>query len=156
MFKSSMQHAGLKLCLALMLGLLVVPGYVLAPILFAELESAQAGLIAGKVFHVANIAFLILALAAASFCYKIKVNKSTWYLLAAVSVLVALNAFGVSTMIAMIKSEAGDISALSPDEPLRWAFRFWHGMGSIMHLITSIFMVILVMKKQCNHVSAQG
>ena len=146
--KSKIQQAGLKLCLALMLGLLVVPGYVMAPILFAELSSSQAGLIAGKVFHISNIAILILACAAMAFCYRIQVTKATWYLLIAVSVLVVANAFGVSTMIAMIKSEAGDISALSPDEPLRWAFAFWHGMGSILHLISTILLVLLVMKSK--------
>jgi len=143
-----MHQAGLKLSLALMLGLLVVPGYVLAPILFAELSSAQAGLIAGKVFYVSNIAILILACAAAAFCYRIQVTKATWYLLIAVAVLVVANAFGVSTMIAMIKTEAGDITSLSPEEPLRWAFAFWHGLGSILHLISAILMVILVMKNK--------
>ncbi|MDX8386928.1 MAG: DUF4149 domain-containing protein [Ghiorsea sp.] len=146
---SKVHHAGLKLCLALILGLLIVPAYVVVPLLFAELESVQAGLIAGKTFHISNLVILILTFAAAVFSYRIKVAKSTWYLLITVAILVVINAFGVTHMMSMIKAEAGDISALSPDEPLRWAFAFWHGMGSIIHLISSLLAVVLVMKGQC-------
>ena len=146
---SKIHFAGLKLSLALVLALLVVPAYVVAPILFTELESVQAGLIAGKVFHLSNMAVLILGLAAAVFCYRIQVKKSTWYLLSAVLILVALNTFGVAHMMAMIKTEAGDISALADDDAMRLMFKFWHGLGSIMHLITTVLVAILVMQGQC-------
>jgi len=138
--------SGLKLSLALMLGLLVVPAYVVAPMLFSELESAQAGLIAGKVFYTSNLAILILAVAAALFCWRIQVKKSTWYLLGLVALMVAINAFAVTSMMAMIKAEAGDISMLNKDDPLRWAFAFWHGMGSMIHLISTVLVVVLVMR----------
>jgi hypothetical protein len=140
--------SGLRLSLALMLGLLVVPAYVVAPILFTELESLQAGLIAGKIFHVSNIAALILAVAAMVFAFRIQVQKSTWYLLGFLVLMVAINAFGVSAMMTMIKAEAGDISALAKDNPLRLAIAFWHGIGSIMQLISTVFLVVLVMKSQ--------
>jgi len=143
---AKMPTAGLKLSLALMLALLIVPAYVVAPVLFAELTSAQAGLIAGKIFHVSNLAFLILCVAAALFARRLGVTKATWYLLLAVTLMVAINVFGVSTMMTMIKTEAGDISLLSKEEPLRWAFAFWHGLGSILQLLTSILVVTLVMK----------
>lgn len=144
-----MHFSGLKISLALMLGLLVVPAYVVAPILFKELESVAAGLVAGKIFHIANYAVLILGIAAILFCYRIQVSKGTWYLLGLVLFMVAINAFGVSSMMAMIKQEAGDISSLADDNPLRWAFAFWHGMGSILQLLSSMLLVFLVMKKQC-------
>lgn len=146
---SKTPFAGLKLSLALILALLVVPAYVVAPILFAELESVKAGLIAGKIFHLSNLAVLIIGLAAAVFCYRIQVKKSTWYLLATVLVLVAINTFGVAHMMALIKSQAGDISALADDDTMRWMFRFWHGLGSIMQLITSLLVAFLVMQGQC-------
>jgi len=139
--------SGLKLSLALMLGLLIVPAYVVAPMLFSELESAQAGLIAGKVFYTSNLAILILAVAAALFCWRIQVKKSTWYLLGLVVLMVAINAFAVTSMMAMIKAEAGDVSMLNQDDPLRWAFAFWHGMGSMIHLISTVLVVVLVMRK---------
>jgi len=140
--------SGLRLSLALMLGLLVVPAYVVAPILFAELASAQAGLIAGKIFHISNITALILAVAAMIFAFRIQVAKSTWYMLGLVALMVAINAFGVSAMMAMIKAEAGDITALAKENPLRLAFAFWHGIGSVMQLVASLFLVVLVMKSQ--------
>ena len=142
-------YSGLRLSLALMLGLLVVPAYVVAPVLFAELESAQAGLIAGKIFHVSNLAILILAVAAGLFSYRIKVKKMTWYILGMITLMVAINAFGVSAMMAMIKTEAGDITALTKEDPLRWAFAFWHGIGSVIQLVSSLLLVVLVMKSQC-------
>lgn len=143
--------SGLRLSLALMLGLLVVPAYVVAPMLFSVLESAQAGLIAGKIFYTSNLAILILAVAAALFCQRIQVKKSTWYLLGLVILMVAINAFGVTSMMAMIKAEVGDISALADDDPLRWAFAFWHGMGSMIHLISTVLVVALVMRKHSAH-----
>jgi len=151
-----MHSAGLKLCFALMLGLLVVPAYVVAPLLFAELASVQAGTVAGKVFHIANLAILLLSFAAAVFCYRLKhVAKSTWYLLLAVAVMVACNVFGVSAVMAMIKAEAGDISALAEGDSMRWMFAFWHGLGSVLHLLSSIMVVALVMKGLCPHASSK-
>lgn len=141
-------YSGLRLSLALMLGLLVVPAYVVAPILFAELESAQAGLVAGKIFHTSNIAVLILGVAAAVFAYRIQVQKITWVLLGMVILMIAINAFAVSEMMAAIKTEAGDISALPKDDPLHLAFSFWHGIGSVMQLLSSLFLIVLVMKSQ--------
>jgi len=148
-------YSGLKLSLALMLGLLVVPAYLVAPILFAQLESAQAGLIAGKIFHVSNLAFLILSAAALVFCYRIQVKKITWYLLIAALILVAINAFGVATVMAMIKTEAGDISALPKGDSLRFMFGFWHGLGSILQLVCTFLVVTLVMKGQCPRVEPE-
>ena len=147
----NIHFSGLKLSLALILGLLVVPAYVVAPMLFAELESDQAGLIAGKVFYTSNLAILILAVAAALFCQRIQVKKSIWYLLGLVAFMVAINAFGVTSMMGMIKAEAGDITALDKDDPLRWAFAFWHGMGSMIHLITTVLVVVLVMRNFNKH-----
>ncbi len=138
--------SGLRLSLALMLGLLVVPAYVVTPVLFAELESTQAGLIAGKIFYTSNLSILILAIAAALFCRRIQVKKSIWYLLALVALAVFINTFGVTNMMSMIKAEAGDISTLGDDDPLRWAFMFWHGMGSMLQMVGSILALVLVMR----------
>jgi len=142
--------AGLRLSLALVLGFLLVPAYVVAPVLFAELESVQAGLIAGKVFYMSNLAILILLVSALLFCYRIQVKKSTWYLLGLVMLMVVINAFGVTSMMSMIKAEAGDITALDKTDPLRLAFAFWHGMGSILQLISSLLVVVLVMRNHCS------
>ncbi|MDQ6976495.1 MAG: hypothetical protein Q9M75_00100, partial [Ghiorsea sp.] len=98
-----------------------------------------------------NLAILILAVAAALFCQRIQVKKSTWYLLGLVALMVAINAFAVTSMMAMIKAEAGDISMLNKDDPLRWAFAFWHGMGSMIHLISTVLVVVLVMRNHGAH-----
>ena len=89
-----------------------------------------------------------MGVAAAVFAYRIRAQKITWYLLGFVALMVATNAFAVSEMMAAIKVEAGDISLLSKQDPLRLAFAFWHGIGSVMQLISSLFLIVLVMKSQ--------
>jgi len=148
---SKINIAGLKLSFALMLGLLLVPAYVVAPLLFKALSSFDAGAIAGQIFYVSNIAILILATSAMLFCYRIKVSKGIWYLLVAVLLMVAANVFGVSTVMAMIKAEAGDISVLAKEDSMRMMFAFWHGLGSVLHLLASICVVFLVTKGLCPH-----
>jgi hypothetical protein len=142
-------YAGLKLGLALILGLLVVPAYVVAPMLFAELDSVVAGLIAGKIFHVSNLAILVLLVSVMLFYYRIQVPKRTWYILIMLMLMLSINTFGVPGMMRMIKAEAGDISSLASDDPLRWAFAFWHGMGSLLQLASSLFTVVLLMQNHC-------
>ncbi|MDQ7005061.1 MAG: DUF4149 domain-containing protein [Ghiorsea sp.] len=153
---TNIHFSGLKLSLALILGLLVVPAYVVAPMLFAELESAQAGLVAGQIFYTSNLTILILLVTAALFCQRIQVKKATWYLLGLVGLMVVINAFGITSMMTMIKAEAGDITALDSDDPLRWAFAFWHGMGSIIHMIATILVVILVMRNHSKDDNMNG
>jgi len=57
-----LQSGAVRLFLALMLGLLFVPGYVVTPVLFAEAGSrVLAGHLAGQLFHIANGAILVMA-----------------------------------------------------------------------------------------------
>jgi len=51
-------------------------------------------------------------------------------------------------MMSLLKAEAGDIAALDKSDPLRLAFAFWHGIGSVMQLLSSLLVAMLVMKSQ--------
>jgi len=139
-----------RVCLAMMLALLVVPGYVVAPVLFAKAGSVSlAGMLAGEIFHAANISILLLAVALAFFWKRMqgkhtKANRWRWILLFVVVALVAMNEFVLSSIMADIKLQMGPIEDVARDDPQRRLFGMWHGLSAILHLLTTIIAVLLV------------
>jgi len=151
------------LSLALVLALLVVPGYVLAPVLFANLDShAQAGHLAGIVFHIANRGILILLLAVATFWWKREAGRWRWIMLAAVACLAGANEFLLSPVMENLKLAMGPVDALPPGDPRRIEFGMWHGASAVLHLLavlTSAFLVALGLPfthKSCHGSLAHG
>ena len=135
----------IRVCLALMLGLLLVPGYVVTPVLFARAGSSQmAGMLAGQLFHIANSGLLLLAAAIAFFWFRMaragkRIGKLQWSLLLAVVFMVAVNEFAVASMLADLKQQMGGvIDRLSEDDPLRELFRIWHGAASLLHFLAML------------------
>ena len=125
--------------LALILGLLVVPGYVVAPVLFAEAESSQvAGMLAGQVFHVANLFVLVLAAAVAIVWWRRRTPRSLWILLGALALIIIVNEFAIAPHMAALKEQAGDIMSLPGEHPLRSSFGIWHGVSSALHLVATL------------------
>lgn len=135
----------LRLCLAMMLGLLVVPGYMVTSVLFARAESsAVAGMLAGHVFHVANIGLLLLGLAVAAFWLRMDgVGRLRWLLLVAITLLVAANEFAMGPKIESITLELGAVAELAEEDPQRQMFRIWHGAASLLHLLATCCAVLL-------------
>jgi len=136
-----------RLLLALMLGLLVVSGYVVAPILFAKAGSAhEAGRLAGAIFHTVNIALLFMAAAVGSFWIRMRsISRLNWGALIVLLLLVAVNEFAVSPILAELKAAAGPIDKLAADDPQRAAFGMWHGVSAVIHLLASAAAALLVM-----------
>jgi len=140
----------IRLCLALMLGLLVVPGYVVAPVLFAKAGSISlAGSLAGSVFHLANMGFLFLAAAVSVFWLRmqksgVSAGKLRWSLLLLVILFIAGNEYGVSPVIADLKTQIGSMDQLASDDPQRKLFGIWHGVSALLHLFSSLATVVLV------------
>ncbi|MDQ6979411.1 MAG: DUF4149 domain-containing protein [Mariprofundaceae bacterium] len=132
--------------LALMLGCLVVAGYVVAPVLFAEASShAQAGLLAGAVFKVCNQGLLVLGAAAAAFYWQLgERRKRIWLPLLILVALVATNVFALTPIMVELKAVAGPMDALATDDPQRQAFGMWHGISAVLHLCASLCAVWLV------------
>jgi hypothetical protein len=130
----------IRICLALMLGLLVVPGYVVVPILFAHAGShALAGTLAGHIFHAANLGILALALGvAALWLWAGHGCRLLWGLLLAIVFLVALNEFWIAGVIGDLKAAMGSVQATPADDPLRKRFGMWHGISSVLHLVSSL------------------
>jgi len=139
--------SAVRLMLALILGLLAVSGYVVAPILFAKAGSvSEAGRLAGEIFHMVNLGVLLMTVAVGSFWLRIKdISKSNWILLALLLLLVAINAYGVSPVLAELKAAAGPVDALSADDPKRMQFGMWHGISAVLHLLETIAAAMLVM-----------
>lgn len=139
-----------RLCLGLILGLLVVPGYVVAPVLFAKASSASlAGSLAGDVFHMANTSILFLAAAVLVFWYRMQktgavIGLLRWLSLCVVVLMVVGNEFGVSPIIADLKAAAGPIDELANDDPQRALFGLWHGVSAVFHLIASLAAALLL------------
>ncbi len=141
-----LRAGALRLCLALMLGLLVVSGYVVAPQLFAHADSAAtAGMLAGHIFHQVNNGVLILGIAVLLFWLRVGLkSRLRWGLLAAVLLLVAVNAFALAPWLAALKAQAGDITKLAADDPLRARFGMGHGISAVIHMLASLLAAWLV------------
>lgn len=139
-----------RLCLALMLGMLVVPGYLVAPVLFDKAGSvAMAGMLAGEIFHIANLALMLTAAAVIVFLLRMRsggmqTGALRWSLLAAVISLIVLNEYGVSPVLADLKVQIGALSDVTDDHPLRQQFGMWHGVSAVIHLLAAISTALLV------------
>lgn len=142
-----LRAASVRLALAMMLGLIVVSGYVVTPLLFAKLAtSAEAGKLAGELFHMVNIGTLILAAAVAGFWARIKgLGRLNWSMLIAVVILLALNEFILFPKLAEIKAQIGPIDQLAVDDVRRVEFGTLHGVSAAFHLLAAVASTILVM-----------
>jgi len=140
-----LRAGSVRLSLALVLALLVIPGYVVIPVLFANLDShALAGHLAGNIFHIANRGILLLLLAVTAFWWKRGVGRWRWIMLAVVACLVGVNEFLLSPVMEGLKSAMGSIDALPTGDPKRIEFGIWHGASFILHVLSSLAAAVLV------------
>jgi len=141
-----LRAAAIRLSLALMLGLLVVSGYVVAPQLFAHAgDRMLAGMLAGHVFHVANIGVLLLGAAVLMFWLRGGAPRAHWLLLVCAMLLVSLNEFVIAPQIQALKAMApAGIDALDAHHALRRQFALWHGASALLHLFSAIALAGLV------------
>ncbi len=140
-----LRAGAVRLSLALILALLIVPGYVVAPVLFVNLNSqAQAGHLAGIIFHIANRGILILLFAIALFWWKRCAGRQRWIMLGVIACLVGANEFLLAPVMESLKSAMGSIDALPPGDPQRAAFGMWHGISAVLDLFATLVSVMLV------------
>ena len=134
-----------RLCLALVLGLLLVSGYVVAPVLFAKAVSHQeAGMLAGHIFHLAYIAALFLLIAVAAFWLRLSVGRLNWSLLLMLLILISLNEFVLSPLMQALKDSVVSVSALPSDAPIHAKFAMYHGFSAMCHLLATALIALLV------------
>jgi len=146
MNSACMRIGAIRLCLAMILGLLLVSGYVVTPVLFAKAESAmQAGMLAGHIFHLVNIGVLFLAAAVASFWLRSHAaGRLNWTLLLLIMGLLCINEFAMAPFMQALKDSVGAIDALAKDDPQRVQFGIYHGISAICHLLATLMAALLV------------
>ncbi|MDQ6974466.1 MAG: DUF4149 domain-containing protein [Mariprofundaceae bacterium] len=143
--KACVRMGGIRLSLAMILGLLIVPGFVVAPVLFAKLDTHTAGMVAGSIFHVANVSILLLSAAVVAFWLRLpSLGWLNWTLLMVIVLLVCANEFAISPVMQSMKDAVGDISALAKDDPQKIQFGILHGISEVVHLLASMMAVVLV------------
>jgi len=154
---SCLQAGAERLALALVLALLVVPGYVVAPVLFAHAGSSHlAGMLAGQVFHVGNVAILLLLMAVAGFWWRMGSRRIAWLLLLSVAVLVGINEFGITPVINHLKATLGPIDALPHGDPGRARFGMWHGISELLYMLAGFMAALLVARGDTNRAREGG
>lgn len=140
----------LRLCLALMLGLLAVPGYIVAPVLFAKAGTvSMAGMLAGEVFHVTNMGLILLSVVVIALWLRMRsrgmeAGRLRWSLLLLVTALIITNEYGISPILADLKAQVGSMDLVSKDDPVRQQFGVWHGVSAVLHLISALAAAAMV------------
>ena len=101
-------------------------------------------MLAGQVFHVANLLILLLAAAVAALYWQQKAARRFWVVLTILSIAILINEFAIAPHMAKLKAEAGNLATLSETHPLRQSFGMWHGISSLMHLAATVMAAVLV------------
>ncbi|RMG91075.1 MAG: DUF4149 domain-containing protein [Zetaproteobacteria bacterium] len=141
------QVGAARLALALVFGLLVVSGYVVAPQLFAHAGNRHlAGDLAGHVFHLANIGALMLLASVAGFWWRmgLKSRRSAWLVLLLLFMCLAINEFAVAPVIAGLKAQRALVAPATGEAALPHSFAMWHGLSSVIHLLATLLAAWLV------------
>ena len=127
--------------LTLWIGGLWPIGYMVAPVLFATLESRQmAGLVAGRLFELIGWVGLVSFVYVFGFlCTRWRMRllqRRIFWLLVVMVVLTAVSQFGIQPMMAQLKAEALPRDVM--ESVLRDRFTQWHGISSILYLMQSM------------------
>lgn len=119
--------------------LLIVVGYVVAPVLFVNLDQVDAGDVVGKLLSYANLALLVtllslLILSATKWLQLVH----RWLLLISVTI-VLLTEYWISPLMQAIKAIYPD--GLTQASPAWGEFAMWHGIYQLLFLslIASLF-----------------
>lgn len=124
-----------RVLLALWIGALWTVGFLVAPVLFAELDRHTAGTVAGTLFHYLNYAGLVIG------AFLLLRNRLTAAHLSAPALLLVLmllsiliNEFGFAPEIAALR-EAG----FAPGSEAAKRFGLLHGAASVLYLSNALF-----------------
>lgn len=118
-----------------------VVGYLVAPILFHQLESRQlAGELAGKMFYgMGSLGLLISAYILLFLTIRWRgrvIKRGIFWLVVLLAVLTAISIFGTQPLMAQLKADALPREVM--ESVLRDRFATWHGISSILYLVQSM------------------
>ncbi|HQR02935.1 MAG: DUF4149 domain-containing protein [Proteobacteria bacterium] len=133
--------------ITLWVGGLLVTGYVVAPVLFAQLsDRTLAGNLAGTLFAV--MAWVGLACGIYLFCYLMgrhgwkAFRTSVFWIVLMMLVLTVIGQFGIQPILVRIKADALPRQVM--ESALRNRFAAWHGISSGLYLVQSLLGLWLV------------
>lgn len=124
-----------RILLALWVGALWTVGFMVAPVLFAELDRHTAGSIAGILFHYLNVAGLLIGgflLVRNRWAARSATAPALLLVLMLLSILI--NEFGFAPEIAALR-EAG----FAEGSEAAQRFGLLHGAASVLYLINALF-----------------
>lgn len=131
----------------LWVGGLWVTGYVVAPVLFSQLDDrALAGLVAGRLFSL--LAWIGMACAAYLLIYRLAryragaLRQGLFWIVIVMLALVLAGEFGVQPVMAALKEQALPGSVM--ESALRDRFALWHGVSSVIYLLESLLGAALI------------
>jgi len=119
--------------------LMVVMGYVVAPVLFAELSSKVAGDIAGSLFELTAITVMVCLIMMAGFsCYRKQSLLERWHWLVSLVIMVVLY-WGITPWMQQIKSH---YPLGLNKESVDWGlFASLHGVYQLLYLCVIVLML---------------
>jgi hypothetical protein len=141
-----------NIAITLWVGGLWAVGYLVAPILFAELPGSHtlAGNLAGQIFAAMGwvgmgcAGYLLLYLL---FSQGFAVLKSVVFWLVLTMLLLTLAGhFGIQPVLTHLKAEAWPREVMQ--SAVRDRFAAWHGVSSIVYLVASLLGVVLVVLQE--------
>lgn len=129
-----------RVLLALWIGALWTVGFVVAPVLFAELDRQTAGSIAGILFHYLNFAGLLIGAFLLVRNRRMPTSATApALLLVLMLVSIIINEFGLAPEIAALR-EAGFAAGSAAAE----RFGRLHAAASVLYLINALFGLTLL------------
>jgi hypothetical protein len=123
-----------RVLITLWVGALWTVGFVVAPVLFSELDRPVAGTLAGILFHYLNFAGLVIG---SGLLLRNRLTTQATLpalLLASMLLLILINEFGIAPEIAALR-EAG--FAVGSETAKR--FGLLHGSASVLYVINALF-----------------
>jgi len=114
-------------------------GYVVAPTLFAQLDSQTAGRIAGELFTI--VAWLSMACGALLFLVlRRNTHSNSSTILKSRLIPLMMTLIGASEWIVRPMMEAARLPDGTPGD----GFGLWHGVSALLYLLASLLAIVLV------------
>jgi hypothetical protein len=129
-------------------GALWATGGLVVQVLFANLDHAIAGKLAGQMFTLLSYfgivsAFILMIHRVSRFGVEALKQGYFWIIIAMLALILA-GQFGIQPILAHLKSQAGAMDVMQSVFADR--FRHWHGIASVAYLIECILGGALVVK----------
>ena len=136
-----------SVAIALWVGGLFAIGYLVAPVLFAQLaDHALAGNLAGTMFTLMALLGLICGGYLALFLlfrHGVRALQSgVWWVVILMLLLTLAGHFGIQPILVQLKADALPRQVM--ESALRDRFATWHGVSNVLYLLQSMLGLVLV------------